>query len=122
MVKNIYLRSSVPGTSMRNVVRQRAVAGAAAERQRRRKSESAAVRRLECNAMNRSDEWIENGQRFRYDGYVIRSLKPAKLKVAYGDERLRELAEYRAETDEPEPTGIRRLFSRLLSRDNGVSH
>ena len=31
----------------------------------------------------RDDEWIENGQRFRFEGYVIRSLKPAKLKLAY---------------------------------------
>jgi hypothetical protein len=105
-----------------NVDRQQAAAEAVAVRRDGRRSAAATVRRLEYNAMNRSEEWIENGQRFRYEGYVIRSQKPAKLRVAYGDERLRELAEYRADAGEPELTGIRRLFSRLLTRDEGLSH
>jgi len=35
--------------------------------------------------------WIEGGQRFRYEGRVIRTLATGKIKVAYGDDRLREL-------------------------------
>jgi hypothetical protein len=100
--------------------RQRAAARAVAERRRRRELIPTQFNR-ELTEMNRYEEWVENGQRFRYDGCVIRSQKPAKLKVAYGDERLRELAEYRASM-EPEPTGIRRLFSRLVSRDEGTDH
>ena len=61
-------------------------------------------------------EWIENGQRFRFEGTCIRSLKPAQLKLAYGDERLRQIREERAKSA-PSSGPARRLFSRMFQRE-----
>lgn len=67
-------------------------------------------------------EWIEHGQRFRLEGSVIRSLKPAKIKLAYGDERLREIREERAALATVGRSRVARLFSRLRLGAGDLDH
>ena len=58
--------------------------------------------------------WNEGGQRFTYEGACIRTLKPGILKLAYGDERLREIREQR-ESEKHAPIGLlRRVLSGIL--------
>jgi hypothetical protein len=59
--------------------------------------------------------WNEGGQRFTYEGACIRTLKPGTLKLAYGDERLREIREQR-EGEKQAPIGLlRRVLTGILS-------
>ncbi len=57
--------------------------------------------------------WNEGGQRFTYQGSCIRTLKPSTLKVAYGDERLREIREGRMDASPPPRGRVRRILSGL---------
>lgn len=60
--------------------------------------------------------WNEGGQRFFYEGTVIRTLKPGLMKMSYGDTRLREIRAERAAAEiAPPPGRIRRVLSGLLS-------
>ena len=61
-------------------------------------------------------EWFEGGQRFRYVGSRICSLKPAAIKLAYGDERLEQLREERAEAARLRQGRLRRLLSALARK------
>lgn len=59
--------------------------------------------------------WNEGGQRFIYQGSCIRTLKPSTLKMAYGDERLREIREGRAGANPARPGRVRRILSGIVS-------
>lgn len=69
-------------------------------------------------------EWFEHGQRFRFDGSVIRTTAHGKLRLAYGDERLQQLRARREDrNDREEPTGrLRRLLSLVATRDRATEH
>lgn len=70
--------------------------------------------------------WIEGGQRFRYEGRVIRTLATGKIKLAYGDDRLRELREARdreAAAPSESSASWKNLFGGLLvTRERALEH
>ena len=60
--------------------------------------------------------WNEGGQRFTYEGRCIRTLKKGQLKMAYGDEWLREIRRHREAVVSAPPGLLRRVISGLLPR------
>jgi hypothetical protein len=60
--------------------------------------------------------WNEGGQRFTYEGRCIRTLKKGQLKMAYGDERLREIRRQREPVVSASPGLLRRVIFGFLPR------
>ena len=67
-----------------------------------------------------NNNWFEGGQRFRYQGSCIRTLKPAGSKLAYGDERLEELRAQRAAAIQARRGRLRRLFAALSRKKSAA--
>ena len=64
--------------------------------------------------MTHSKTWIEAQQPFIREGLCIRTLKHSRLKMAYGDERLRLLREAKLAAA-PSARGGRRMISFVLA-------
>ena len=65
----------------------------------------------------RNEAWNESGQTFRWAGWHIETTKPAKIKLAYGDERLEEIRRDRLEREAQSKRSILgRLRGKLTQR------